>query len=164
MTTNDITEQLIISDFNGGFQPELVRFDLVNRLESKPKKALWSSTLHDGTSEWEQWCFYEEPEWIEGVEHWVFVPKTDTKVFTVDSVEDAKKLPIISIGFSSRLIDFRKLAGDGFDGLHLTSKGAQDLHWGVKGLGFDFNSWDVESTVWFNTRWIQSIHRLDENH
>lgn len=153
--------QLVIADFDGAFYPSYAKFCLRNRLSTKPERALWSSTLVDGTSAWEKWCEYEEPEWVNGVPHWVLVPKETTKVFTVDTIDDAWELPTMPIG-RYKQVDFCQLARDGYDGLHLTENGAAELHWDTDSLGFDFNAWDCESTVWFNADWIRDYCRLED--
>lgn len=162
MRNENLGPQLVIADFGKcGFRPECTKFDLGNHLDSKPMQALWSSSLKDGTSAWEEWCSYEEPEWVEDVEHWVFVPKDDAHVFTVNSLDDAQKLPTHPYGYH-RQIDFGLLKSSGYDGLHLTENGASELHWDTGDLGFDFNAWDCESTVWLNTRWIHAVARLED--
>ena len=45
------------------------------------------------------------------------------------------------------ILDFQKIHELGFSGIHLTETGAAALRFGSQ-YGPDFNSWDMESTVW----------------
>jgi len=91
----------------------------------------------------------------------VLTPDEDVRLYEIDSLKDLNRLlkeyphlppehwrtdPIALLYSTS--IDFETLCADGYDGIHLTEKGNDEVH-----LGFpvDMNGWDVESTIWF--RW-----------
>lgn len=120
---------------------------------NKPEGGLWTSSLQQGTSAWEQWCLHNQPEWLSGVTRWRLLPELTARLLVVDGYHDLEAL-MASYGRVMRsdldlpVISFNALIGDGYDGLHLTEQGNAECHLSVP---YDLNGWDCESTVWF--RW-----------
>jgi hypothetical protein len=125
------------------------------------RTGLWTSSYIDGTSDWVRWCIGENFDDPEHMSWLVLTPAEDVRLFEIDSHRDLMRLikeyphlPPESWGsyLTSLLdytsIDFERMCVDGYDGIHLTEKGNDEVH-----LSFpvNMNGWDVESTVWF--RW-----------
>ena len=52
----------------------------------------------------------------------------------------------------------------GYDGVQVTKDAAMNFHnYSAEGI-YSLNSWACESTVWFNSKWIESyeIHRVED--
>ena len=74
------------------FSTERIEIGLQNTgANNKPISALWTSSIikEDGriTSGWLEWCEYNQPDFIKK-NTYVFTPKDNLKVYTIDSVED----------------------------------------------------------------------------
>jgi hypothetical protein len=168
--------------FKENFDPSKADFDLSASVVNKPNMALWTSTLiSKKSSAWDKWC---KDNWYPRCkgkpEKYILRPKDNLKIVEIDNDDDFKDLPTISLldylykdsdkAFDekdsilnfSRMIDFEKLANDGHDGIHLTERGATIYHTNYNSDEYtmNFNSWDAESTVWFNANWIDSIVKL----
>lgn len=123
---------------------------------------LWTSTFDEKTgSSWVQYCLHINALMPEGgvFQSYLFIPKPDARVYTVDSKEDCaslfekygnKILPQLEL----LQLDFYKLAYD-FDAIHLTDKGRWETH---ELLPCGFYSWDCESTLWLNAAYSEPIN------
>ena len=147
------------------FSLENVKFNLKNRgYVNKPEKALWTSTWKDDVSQigWIKWARMERFDIKDSL--YKVTPKRIVILYEIDLNEDyaSDQLPKTKENF----IDYQKLASKGYDGLHLTEHGAwighdfrkENEHFGTTIL---LNSFDCESTVWFNTDWIGSIEKMN---
>lgn len=140
---------------------------------NKPSIALWTSTAiptkNGYTSEWLRWC--ENEHFPIGDNNFLLIPD-HPKLLVIDSHEDLKKchiaknkewLPYKVDNPFGDLIDFGWYIAHGYDGVHLTAKGAIDCHaiWDYTGnKQINLNAWDVESTCWFTTCWVKMMRRL----
>lgn len=160
------------------FDTNKVEIDLTVREHiNKPMKAFWTSSVktEEGyiSSEWVDFCVYD---YHYGLEirpiKYIFVPKKNLKIYTIDSVEDylspelKKMKPLESrYSFDIRLIDYKAMKESGYDGIHFTSNGASLGHCCGDEVPFDvqyaLNAIDVESTVWFRPDWFESVTEDD---
>ena len=115
-------------------------------MPSKPKTALWTSTFREETrsSEWSEWC--EQEDFPTGDRFFVLTPRQGTKVLSVNDENDEARLPLTKSG----QIDFEAIASWGFDGLRTPCGRCGGL----------FDTWDCESTVWFNCDWIATVEEV----
>lgn len=159
------------------FDLSKVKFDLKTNHVDKPKSALWTSTFQDDLREigWIKWNLWEDCQLLKDCLYKV-VPKEGVRIYELNSEEDLTscRLPKLDgpssiarfFGFDKEreltegYIDYEALAKRGYDGLHVT--------WDAARLGHSFGNvdqktidllycFDCESTVWFNTNWIDSI-------
>lgn len=136
-------------------------FNMKNTFINKPCNALWTSSLiyyfglNDDSekfpvSSWLMWCIYED---FRVHEHTFIVhPKPNLKVFELND-DNISELPLTD-GTEQGFINFAKLKIQGYDGFHLTEKMLYKYKYEL------FSAWDVESTCWFNTSWIDSIEEI----
>lgn len=121
----------------------------------KPRGGFWTSTFNDEyLSDWVRWGLGEEFYSVDELSKstlFILYPKKDIRIYTIDSVADAKKLFDMYERESDdpyqRKLDFEKLAID-FDGINLTEEGQEVTRHSEPN---SFYGWDCESTVWF--RW-----------
>jgi hypothetical protein len=147
--------QLKVGRLVVGQHPELT--DEVT-LVAKPVGGLWTSTWDGEESEWVDWCRREEFGDVDSREWWLLTPSPTARILTIETrynlmqavkmfAPPAGSYPEWYSGLGAAVLDFTAVAKK-FDAVHLTSRGAIDLHFGTPNL----NSWDCESTVWF--RWV----------
>lgn len=158
MKENCIRIQALIHDKD--FNSDNCQFNLTSHFNGKPKKALWTSTYlnPEEISDWYLWCKEEEFELRDCL--YLIKPKENIKVLELNSIEDLVKLPTVRL-FNQVILDFNLIAKRGYYGIHLTRYGLSN----IRGLSINypnsvissFWSWDCESTVWFNTDWIERI-------
>lgn len=122
---------------------------------------IWTSTaekINDSyTSEWVEWCKNEMPQWLSdtGI---LYKVQPSAKVLSMNTDKDAFKIaqyygiqppknPMDWITWS-RKFPWDEIEND-FDAIHHipTSRMSNIL----------MNSWDVESTAWFNTKHLQNL-------
>lgn len=138
-------------------------FNMKNTFINKPSEALWSSSLiyHPNlddynnieqfpVSDWLIWCVMEDFRIYEHT--FIVYPKPNLKVFELDD-NNMSQLPL-NDRTEQGFIDFVKLKLQGYDGFHLTRKMLYRYKYEM------FSAWDVESTVWFNALWIDSIEEI----
>lgn len=176
MEVNSIGIQLMTH--NRDFKLYKVDFDLESIFINKPNEALWTSSLDKDNkymSAWIEWASYEDFILKECL--YKIVPKKDIRIFEIDGIDDlveisTERIPDDDVFGSFYQIDFRDLKHKGFDGVHLTTKGNLQLHnpplhrimignklRTIVGV----NGWDCESSVWFNTEWIDDIVRVTDD-
>ena len=185
MTTNNFPVQLVVlSREYGGFDLSKVKFDFRKQsCMEKPETAMWTSTAEKNsagyTSAWNDFlmednsfvadklgysyteaCFSGDHSKVEAFERLhleesreyetrnILVPKAGTKVMELNMKEDFSKVPLDANGH----IDWVALSKK-YDGMHLTLEGVYELAC----LDAPLHFWDVESTVWFNTDWVDKI-------
>jgi hypothetical protein len=75
------------------FSLDKVEINLYESGVNKPLKALWTSDLKYPLEDtgWISWCLQEDFEMKPYL--WVLIPKEDTKVHTIDSLEDWDDCP-----------------------------------------------------------------------
>ena len=146
-----------VNDFN----KEKVVFNLNPGVNGKPQSALWTSTLEGKLIDtgWISWCNANNFG-IKGHNSVFFIkPKANINVFEIETLEDALSIIKSSDSYMG-YIDYKKLAKD-FHGIHFT--------WTAVALGKVFNNQiplyissflniiDCESTVWFDSDWIDNV-------
>ena len=96
----------------------------IHRANTKPESGgMWTSTLNDniGSSFLEFATEQLQTDRLKGVDTYVLIPKEDIEIYTIDSLDDLKKLPFIE-NIKYNKLDFVKISGM-YDGIHLTEKG-----------------------------------------
>ena len=163
----NMSRQLMtIKKKKGMFDQNISEFSLIGKWTNKPMLAVWTSSLiKKNESAWTRWCFGEMPEWIEDVRKYVLIPRQDLHILEISCEDDLAGLPrtepVASIGMCPMVLDFKKIHALGFSGIHLTEDGAATLHFGSAKYGLDFNTWDMESTVWLEPKCFESVERID---
>lgn len=166
--------------WSSDFDLQKVKFDLKTNFADKPMQALWTSTYNDDFTKigWIYWNLGQGGELLKDCLYKV-TPKEGVRIFEVDSESDlqSSRLPKVEKRpFVKRLfgidkerdtvegfIDFSTLAKRGYDGLHVTANAARLGHaFGLvdKKTIDSLYCYDCESTVWFNTNWIESIELI----
>lgn len=152
---------------------------IADPVTNKPAGSLWTSAAvktDNGkyTSSWIDWC--REEQFRIHPYNFLIIPKKEVKLFVIDSYEDlkqmhlkeselSKEMPSTRRAMPWQIIDFDWYASHGFDGIHATQAAVWDCGF------FDFkehkarpvhlSTWDVESTCWFSTRWIESYEDVN---
>lgn len=113
---------------------------------NKPRGCFWTSTLKNNSSEWLKWLESEEQGWM-GNKAIIF-DVSGAKVLNLKHPSQARELlnryPLKSQYSDSKLLNFEEIAKQ-YDGFHLEE---------YSSVG-DFYGWDVESTVWFNKKYLK---------
>jgi hypothetical protein len=125
---------------------------------NKPSGGLWCSPVNSNCS-WKDWCTGEDFN-VGSLKTWTkFKLKETANILVIDSLVDlvriSKKYPLIHphpITFD-KLINFKDIEKDGYDGVLLTERGNCQCH--LTGIGIDLNAWDCESMVLFNLEHIE---------
>ena len=164
------------------FSTERIEIGLQNAgANNKPISALWTSSIikEDGiiTSGWLEWCEYNQPDFIKK-NTYVFTPKDNLKVYTIDSVEDYaneelskfKYIPYQAMNdkeydsIDSRCIynhiDYQAMADKGYDAIHFTMNGAMIGHTFGSDYSMELYCIDCESTVWLTKNWWEDYKLL----
>lgn len=158
--------------FKSEFDIDKVSFNLAVRSTNKPTRALWTSSLLDnGGSAWQDWCDAEDFPYCSG-EHnkYILYPKKDIRLIEFDMPEDFEDIPLCEGDWDygwyvRKYINFIELSKLGYDGFHVTDDGAcrgklfpwmGDVMVEIANLG----CYDCESTVCFNTDWIDKYERV----
>jgi hypothetical protein len=123
---------------------------------NKPDNGFWTSTLKgDNWSEWAEWS--EAEDFSDISSGTVLEIQKGVSMYIIDNKSHMEKLlkkfPYESIG--NTFIDFVKFSKV-YDALYVTKQGALKNK-GMSGL----SAWDVESTVWFNTKKLKIIRNID---
>lgn len=165
--------------FGPDFDPSKARFDLQTAFNNKPEKAMWTSTFNPDVRKiaWISWNLREDAGMLKSCLYRL-IPKKSLKVYEIDTVADwlSRRLPKIESpsmlkefffgpAFNEGYIDFETLKKRGYDGVHITSNAASLGH------NFDIDHkimlalscYDVESTVWFNTTWIDKVELVTDD-
>ena len=166
-----------------------VVFDLEQRGINKPYKALWTSTWNDVVDEipWIAWCKSENFTIRDHIRLYQIIPKRNLKILNIDTPEDYMSDDLIRIGSDetddcirpdfwnddyeySLYISYKEMKNRGFDGIHF-SKNIISISHEFKmyeTINGSYNPWvlncmDCESSIWFNTNWIDKVidTRLD---
>lgn len=139
------------------------RLRLTYGYSNKPQNCFWTSSLYEDSSDWLDWCRFEDFKAYDYAI--VIIPKKDAKVYVIDTLEDLVKVSNLYEGYHEPgRINFPSLLMAGYDGVRVTKNAAMDLHsYSTEGI-YNLNAWDCESTVWFNNKWIESyeIHRVED--
>lgn len=162
IANNNNNVQALIHDED--FNPDNCQFDLASHFNGKPKKALWTSAYLnlEEISDWYLWCRAEEFE-LRGCLY-LIEPKENIKLLELNSIEDLVELPTVRL-FNQVILDFNLIAKRGYSGIHLTGGLLFDIRRNmirrpsilVDSVAESLYSWDCESTVWFNTDWINKL-------
>ena len=182
---------LQILNMEDEFNPERIDIGLENvGVSNKPIRALWTSSIikKDGliTSGWLEWCNYNQPNYIKK-NTYVFAPKDNLKVYTIDSVEDYaneelskfKYNPfprynytpyqattdeeydgVTNMRYIYKYIDYQAMADKGYDGIHFTMNGAMIGHTFGSDYSMELYCIDCESTVWMTKNWWKDYKLL----
>ena len=171
MVVTNIPMQFAFSSTNMLFP---LRYEINNStLMNKPTGGFWTSTVlgtrkydidgnlyHIPYSDWMDWCIAER--FKIGDKIFVIHPKDNLKVYDINTENDLLNVPIVN-GISDNCIDYKLLWQEGYDGVHISQYIAMALHL----HSFNklmFNSWDSESTCWFNIHWIRDYKVIDFKH
>lgn len=109
---------------------------------------LWTSSIDNtpfGSESWMDWCSHEMSSWV-GDQAAIFDVKPSAKILHILNERDLEGLDPkyrLPNEWGDARLDYEAMARDGYDGLHIDPSGA---------LYTLLYTWDVESTVWFNTR------------
>lgn len=165
--------------FGPDFDPSKAKFNLQTTFANKPERAMWTSTFNPNVRKiaWIKWNIEEDVGMLQSCLYRI-VPKPAIKVYEIDTVGDWINRRLPKIDTPSRLkqflfgpilnagfIDFEALKKRGYDGVHVTSNAAALGH-NVeidRKIMLALNSYDVESTVWFNTTWIDKVELVTDN-
>ena len=150
------TEALVADD---DFDIKKVRFNLDTMFTNKPCEALWTSSWnsHKECISWIKWCLREEFKMKNTL--YKITSKRKVKLYEIDNPKDYTDNQLPKKG---DYIDYKKLVQLGFDGLHVTDTGAILGHLSDFEYMIRLNAFDCESTVWFNTDWIDMIEDICE--
>ena len=158
------------------FSTERIEVGLQNAgANNKPISALWTSSIikEDGliTSGWLEWCEYNQPNFIKK-NTYVFTPKDNLKVYTIDSIEDYANEELskfiynpikddIDQQYIYNYIDYQAMADKGYDGIHFTTNGAVIGHCIFRcDYVMELYCIDCESTVWLTKNWWKDYKLL----
>jgi hypothetical protein len=149
------------------FNENEIVLDLESSIVNKPIMAMWSSTLYSCgvdkySSNWLDWCKIEMPKWAKGYKY-VFIPKSDLKIYEIDTVED-----YLSTKLKKTLdgkIDYKNMKKHGYHAIHFTHRGAMLGHGGTRDfeLMMLLNGFDVESTVYLVNDWYKEYRLIGKN-
>lgn len=177
MVRHDMPIQSVV--FGPDFDPSKARFNLKTAFNNKPEKAMWTSTFNPDVRkiEWIRWNLDEGTTMLKSCLYRL-IPKKNLKVYEIDTVADwlSRRLPKIESpsmlkefffgpALNAGYIDFEVLNKRGYDGVHFTSNAAALGHNCEidRKIMLALNSYDVESTVWFNTSWIDKVELVTDD-
>lgn len=159
ITAADIGDQLFV-----GREPHHTKFQTADHTEArqfsqKPSGGPWTSSYINGASDWVRWCRSEEWGDVDNTMWWKLQAYPDTVLLQIDSFRDLSSI-MAWCGierdpgdrYSRKYLDWAAIRDAGFQGVHLTDNGNNECRSGRFDIGYDLNSWDVESTVWFE--WV----------
>ena len=158
------------------FSTERIEIGLQNAgANNKPISALWTSSIikEDGTitSGWLEWCEYNQLDFIKK-NTYVFTPKDNLKIYTIDSVEDYANEELSKFMYNPikddttqqyiyNYIDYQAMADKGYDGIHFTMNGAMIGHCIFRcDYVMELYCIDCESTVWLTKNWWKDYKLL----
>lgn len=118
---------------------------------NKPYGGLWTSTYNpEYGSDWIRWCIGND--FSTHFDGFILYPKQDTRILTIDSLEDLKNI-FSEYGLKNELLfpfseclDFEAISKD-YDGVNLTENGQWETRFSFPHTLY---GWDCESTVWTN--------------
>lgn len=167
------------------FNPERIYIRLENtEVNNKPIRALWTSSIikEDGliTSGWLEWCDENRSDRIKIEKNtYVFTPKDNLKIYTIDSVEDYANEELSKFAYNPfndgysytpyqtmpellhvyKYIDYQAMADKGYDGIHFTINAAMIGH-ASGDYSMELYCIDCESTVWLTKNWWKDYKLL----
>lgn len=131
--------------------PENRNFSNILNENFKPHAKIWTSTAHKKngsySSEWVEWCISEMPHWVSDYGT-LYDVSIGAKIISINSDKDAiavAKHYGVNVNDSIELFDrmpWNKISQD-YDAIH---------H--IPTFGTFMSTWDVESTAWFNTKFL----------
>lgn len=170
MKPQDFTLPNIGSKLAGTLQLYVPRPKKVNEI-LKPTSGfmysvIWTSTakkLPDGsyTSEWVEWCKNEMPQWLTkgGT---LYTVKPGVRILSMNTDKDAYKIAkhygvkppkdMIASFTWARQFPWDDIEDD-FDGVNHIPTGSRLAN-------MLMSSWDVESTAWFNTKYLEKVSEV----
>ena len=160
-------KQIFIAD--PSFPFDRVKFDLRNR-NNKPYSAFWTCDWKDDTAstDWIAYCIdHGYSDMISDYLVYCITPKDSAQVYPINCVNAFSSIRLSKINgkfwknHTTRLmIDFQQMALV-YDGIKLVeyphiNLGCDHPMWLT--YANSMYSWNVPSTCWMNTKWIESIH------
>jgi hypothetical protein len=155
-TKADISEDL---EIKLGPQLYVPRPKDVNE-ELKPKAEVWTSTAKKATgeytSDWVEWCKSEMPQWITKTGT-LYEVLPGAKILQLNTDKQLKQLASkygVKVDNDYELMmqmPWREIAND-YDAIHHIPTNRWD--------NLIMSSWDVESTAWFNTKYLTKIKEV----
>ena len=128
-------------------------------MNHKPRAQVWTSTARQTprgwTSEWVQWCQNEMPGWV-GTRGFLFDVSNSARILTIRSDRDAARIArrygaeINNDADLFMLMPWAAIQAD-YDAIRYQPRG-HDFFMGL---------WDVESTAWFDTAFLQNRRAVD---
>ena len=128
------------------YKPEHVSEIKNNSYRNKPRGGLWTSPIGSKWG-WKDWC--EEENFRECNEDVCFKLKfkPNTKILTIDTIDDMLSLPTHTTEFNSILPNFELLSKE-FDAIWLTRNGELETRFSYS--DFNLYGWDCESILILN--------------
>lgn len=157
---------------NKDFDLGKVEFNLNTHFNNKPCCALWTCDFQEKLEDigWIEWNLREYAGWdinkafIRRCLYTLIPKKKDFKIYEISGLEDLKDIPYIKI-HDENFFDYDELKQEGYDGLHITWEGSALGHTFGPAVSSEvmlqMNGFDCESTVWFNTDWIEEVKCVD---
>lgn len=131
---------------------------------------IWTSTaqkLPNGsyTSEWVEWCKHEMPDWLSS-EGSLYKVKPGARILSMNTDKDAFNIgkyygvkppkDMVNTIMWAQKFPWDEIEND-FDAVHHVPSGSR-VH------NILMSSWDVESTAWFNTNYLQNMGQVKVNY
>ena len=149
------------------FNKKNIHIDLTSTFINKPISAMWTSTAEfdriNVNSSWLDWCKYNMPQWRKGHKY-VFIPKDNLKVYTINSWEDyfSDKLIKYKRGERKDRINYKAMRKKGYHAIHFTLNGAMLGHNSSTNISkiMLLNGIDCESTVFLMKQWYIDYYEV----
>ena len=150
------------------FNKRNIHIDLTSTFINKPISAMWSSTAEfdriNVNSSWLDWCKYNMPQWEKGYKY-VFIPKDNLKVYTIDSWDDyfSDELLKYKRGEKKHRINYKAMRRKGYHAIHFTLNGAMCGHiFSLNHISDSIllNGIDCESTVFLMKHWYIDYYEV----
>jgi hypothetical protein len=108
----------------------------------KPNGGFWASPV-DAEAGWDRFVKSEEIDWKDLSKSFTFELSPDARVYTINSVDDIRQLPILSEnGVETINLDFEKIAND-YDAIQANAGSNRDVYQALYG-------WDVDALLILN--------------
>lgn len=153
--TNGVLDKVYIAYGNSEYSPDKFRpVDLKhwrNAVNNKPFGGLWASPI-DSKWGWKDWCQSEEFNLDALKKNFTFTLSPNAKIYVIDNQNDLFAVSTHQSQYMRTLtIDFAQLINNGYDGIYVTDKAANEFHSYSGNLNIEgLNAWDCESICIFN--------------
>ena len=127
-------------------------------LPIKPKGGIWASPV-DAKFSWKDWCEGEKFDDLNS-KYAVILDIDITNFIVIGRKNDLDKLPWYKKFGFLEAIDFKKLVGEGVDGIYLTTRGEAETRFSFPRTLY---GWDCESVLILNKRCIRDYWQVRGN-